>query len=361
MSKIEEKKIHYEILRVIACFFVIFNHTQANGYDLFTQCSFSNPIIWLYMSISIACKVAVPIFFMVSGALLLKKEENLITLYKKRVLRFFCILVVFSFFYYIVDIALHNETAFDLKRFFLTLYESYWNYSFWFLYAYLAFLICLPVLRPLARGLSVNDYRYLIVLVFIFRAVLPVLEFLIWKGEHTLNSRFSVSWLGDAIVIYPLLGYFCEYKTEHIQKKQILALWGLSLMLVAVSCYTTYVKAQMDGYMNDDVSQTFLGSFVLVYSATLFLSVKLLCERIEMSNAIKRICLSISSSTFGIYLFHILILSKNPWFEKVWDFLHLSLHLNTMLSAFVGVTLIMIIGYVMTVLCKKIPIVKKLF
>ena len=62
------KKIYIEVLRCIAIFFVIFNHTEEYGFDLYKETAETWPYI-IYLTISILCKAAVPIFFMISGGL----------------------------------------------------------------------------------------------------------------------------------------------------------------------------------------------------------------------------------------------------------------------------------------------------
>lgn len=355
-----DRKIYLEVLRIVACFFVIFNHTQNNGYDLYTQCAFSQPVFWIYLSVSIICKVAVPLFFMISGALLLDRDESLKDLYRKRVLRYFIVLLFFSAVYYLIDYITEKETALNPGRFLLRLYESEWSYSFWFLYAYLAYLIALPLLRSFARGLSDRNYLYLLILTFIMNGARPVVEYLISGGSHTINQNFDFSWLGASIVLYPLLGYYLAHRAPLCDGRRLAFLWGLSLLLLSLSCYATYLKALADGYMSDNVSQTFFMSFVMVYSSAFFMSARSLCDRIKIRAACRTVILSVSSATFGIYLLHLIVLSKNPWFDHVWSFLHKTIHLNFMLSAFVAVFLVMIICYVLTLILKRIPLIRRL-
>ncbi|MDE6212988.1 MAG: acyltransferase, partial [Lachnospiraceae bacterium] len=75
------KKVYYEWIRLIACFFVIFNHLK--GYVLFMNASGIKQAF--YMVLSAITKINVPLFFMVSGALLLEKQENIVTVLKKRI------------------------------------------------------------------------------------------------------------------------------------------------------------------------------------------------------------------------------------------------------------------------------------
>ena len=77
MKIIKNNKILYlEIMRIIAIFFVIFNHTNKMGYLAFMNYSYSDLRYWLYMFVSIFCKFSVPLFFMISGALYLEKEHS---------------------------------------------------------------------------------------------------------------------------------------------------------------------------------------------------------------------------------------------------------------------------------------------
>lgn len=92
----KEKRLDYEVLRLIAIVGVVFNHTSGRGFDLYMAegCSGINYVGSLLLGI--LCKIAVPLFFLVSGGLLLAKEERIRTVLVKRVLRILLALVIFS-------------------------------------------------------------------------------------------------------------------------------------------------------------------------------------------------------------------------------------------------------------------------
>ena len=102
----KKKLIYLEIMRIIAAFFVIFNHTGAigGGFELFIDQPLGSLRYWLYLLISICCKFAVPIFFMISGALLLARNEPIKVVLKKRLLPICIALLVFSFGYYLGEL-----------------------------------------------------------------------------------------------------------------------------------------------------------------------------------------------------------------------------------------------------------------
>lgn len=74
-----KRTLWLDILKIIACFLVIVNH--AGGYVLGNNPS-KITIIFYCVNFAI-CKIAVPIFIMVTGSLLLKKESSYNDITKK--------------------------------------------------------------------------------------------------------------------------------------------------------------------------------------------------------------------------------------------------------------------------------------
>ena len=100
-KKEKSYKIYLEMIRVLACYMVIFNHTEDNGFWLYMFQDSHKPIYWIYHFISVFVKANVPLFLMVSGAVLLKKEESLKIIYTKRIPKILAALIVFSFISYV--------------------------------------------------------------------------------------------------------------------------------------------------------------------------------------------------------------------------------------------------------------------
>ncbi len=79
-KKSNNKILYLEIIRIIAAVFVVFNHTDSLGYQLYMEFSCDSWRLLVYMIPSICCKVAVPLFFCISGALLLNRDESIKTI-----------------------------------------------------------------------------------------------------------------------------------------------------------------------------------------------------------------------------------------------------------------------------------------
>lgn len=68
MKKENNKIVYLEILRIIACYLVLVNHSADFIYP-------NSTFAWvIYYSRFMLCKVAIPIFFMISDYLLLKND-----------------------------------------------------------------------------------------------------------------------------------------------------------------------------------------------------------------------------------------------------------------------------------------------
>ena len=131
-----QRHLDIELIRIIACFFVIFNHTGEDGFFLFSRYDWKSISFWIYLMISIFCKCSVPLFFAVTGALLLEKEETAGRLWRHRIGRTGLILLFWSFFYYLEEIRLGWRT-FQIGEFAGQFFYGDWNLSFWYLYAYI--------------------------------------------------------------------------------------------------------------------------------------------------------------------------------------------------------------------------------
>lgn len=179
----KEKMAYLEMLRVIALFCVLINHT-VNG-ELFWQELGGKK--WFVLLVEfLFCRINVPLFLMISGVLLLGRVDT----YEKCLRRAFRILVdivIFSLLYYIwqchgtgMEVSMAEFRARVLREEITT--------PLWYLYMYLGILILLPLLQRMAARMEKRDYQYLIVLAIVACGSLPVAGHYI--GWLRLNPEF---------------------------------------------------------------------------------------------------------------------------------------------------------------------------
>lgn len=117
---------------------------------------------------------------MISGALLLGKDESWQDIFIHRLSQIGGATLFFSGLYYGVTgvISLRHNESFGLSvsAFMRGILSGNIVGAYWYLYAYMGYLIALPFLRRVAKGLGTFDIGILIGSNFIFCTFLPLLN-----------------------------------------------------------------------------------------------------------------------------------------------------------------------------------------
>ncbi len=288
-------------------------------------------------------RVGVPLFFMLSGYLLLPRTESLRDFYSKRVLKIVIPFVVWSIVYISLDCAgKPGVCTFDYLRPYILLEKSFFH--LWFLYSSLGIYLVMPALRLMIRpGMNTTFLWYLIVLWILFQPVRTLMDqFLHW--DLNINSQLSIGFLP-----YFFLGYLLG-ELPLTRRRLILAavVFTVSAVFVIVATYLmTRSSGQFNGYFYD-----YLTIGVIPETGAAFLLLRRLSDvgffASERFHALMR---TVAGSTFGLYLVHILIL---------WGLQYL--HIDTFLGfalwtvPFIA-TLVFVLAYFAARLLQKIPIV----
>lgn len=201
----KERKNYLDVIKVISIINVFFGHTGYDGMHMYeVSTGFNHYMSFFIREFSHYCSF---MFFLISGVLLLKKEEDLKTVLKKRVGRYVVLVLVVEsiriIYYHIVSGVMDQ---FSFKVFFKTLYSTNVIEQYWFLHSYLAFLILLPFIRMIAKSLTKQTALYLLSLLCIFEVILVFFE----AAFHLDRIAVALPLLNDIFVL-PLMGYCVEY------------------------------------------------------------------------------------------------------------------------------------------------------
>lgn len=356
--------VHIEILRVIAICFVVFNHTWTSGFMLYSAVGRSYRYYYPLVFLSILCKIAVPVFFMISGALLLGREESYRELYAKRVARMLFVLILFSFVEYCYKLAMGAGSVgaavravmdgFHPADFLRGIYSEEQAAAYWYLYAYLAFLVMLPLLRKMVRVMRAEDYRYLAILQLVIVGVLPILEYLLWGGQGMLQSDFSIVLVTTDCVFYSLMGYAMEHVLDkrRYTGRNALLLTAVGILAIVICCILTTDRMQLTG---EKTAEVFHNSLIALPACAVYFTAKFLCGKYRLPGIIRRAAAEIGSTVFGIMLLED-ILRK----ELAGIFESLKPTLGIFPACVVWVAAVVASGAVLTWLLKRIPGVKRL-
>lgn len=362
MRKLEKRNLlHIEFMRIIAAYLVIFNHTQKKGFFLFSCFNRGSMKYWGYMSISIFCKVAVFLFLMIAGALLLKKDIDLKTIWIKKISRMAGVLLVFSIVMYLGFGMEYGFETYSIMDFVKKIYTNQISTIYWYLYVYIAFLMALPFLRAIVKTIKEVHYKYIFILYIVFTAIIPCVEYCLFQGNIRMYSGVSPSWLFTNIVFWPLMGYYVENVFD-IKKctKKLLGIWGLlSLIGIGISSYLTYYMHGITGICEEDSSQMFFATFIVFPCIMIYIGTKYYVVRHKITEFSKNIIKSIGKCSFGIYLIHILVKDLLSGLG-IWKIFRKEWQLNYMFSALLFCALTFAICYGVIFVLKKVPGLKQM-
>lgn len=234
---VKPKKHYIDILRTIAIYLLVLAHSGI-VMEYYTNDS-RHWVRLLCMFEESFARCGPDLFFVISGGLLLAREESLGELYGKRVFRHLLVIVIFSFISYVYELYMILGLSFReiwLRHYLLTMYSSLHYEPYWFMYSYLAYLVMLPLLRRMAQGMGRGDFLYFIGIMFALPAIESVMCIVTGGEVFTYSPSFN---LYLAAAFCPLMGYFIERRIEdrHFCLKNCLIAAGAVLLMLIIGTF----------------------------------------------------------------------------------------------------------------------------
>ena len=353
MNQSKRRTVYLDFIRIIAIYMVLFTHTGTNGFVLFLvkQTSYFYPF---YLFNGILIKSAVPLFFMVSGALLLGKKESNSQLIK-RFFKFFCVLIVASIVSYFYQHFRLGKTNFSIKDFLTIFYTKRITAAMWYLYAYLAYILMLPFLRCLAKNMDRRGFEWLF-LMYGLISILPMLEFIFSKGVYKHSPDFSF-FINCNYLFYPLMGYYIEHRLQSADftRRRIFLMITASILSITVCSVMTHWKCTIMDHWTERTCQTFFNSLIFIPSCTIFSCLKLFFEKHPPNEKTESLICTVGSSTFGLYLIENICLNET---RKI--FIWLNTYIPTIWASWIRVFVACVLGCMITMLVKRSSIIKRM-
>lgn len=110
----KKRKAYLEVMRVLAVILVVYNHLPA--YTLYMYSSGAKQIVT--MLLAVITRINVPIFLMISGALLLDREEDFVQVCRRRITRIVVALVLAQSVLFYAEWRWHSSHTIHLMRVF---------------------------------------------------------------------------------------------------------------------------------------------------------------------------------------------------------------------------------------------------
>ncbi len=348
----KKREIWLDVLRILASFLVIVNHTNS---DVFQSVTPESGTWWLSILWYALCKVAVPVFVMVSGAVLLGREDS----YRKCFGRFGRIvgaLLVFSYLYFVHGAWVHYglwPRALRLDIFLQKVWALEIADSFWYLYYYAGLMLALPLLQRLSCAMKGRDAWYLIGLSLGLGAGWPLLAHFV--PALALPKYFDVPLFSTTVGLF-----FAGWQLRKCAKPMHTMPWlmGLiaSVLLSAVLLHAEFVRMEGAGkywaFMDDRVQSSLL---VVTGAVSCFLLIRSLFDR-ALSEKMQRIWTELGGCAFGVYLLQ-------QWIIEQTEF-RLFIPLCSRMPAFPALLVweiaVFAIAVMAAMIMRRIPLLKKL-
>ena len=211
------KRIKYmDELRILACFLIILLHIIAIfSYKYFKIGSIEYAFTLFLSSFT---RVGIPLFFMMTGILMLnkKEEENYFEFFKKRVMKLIVPYIIFSIVYYIYNVITTHQPLriFELIR---QITSSTTSYHLWFMPAIITIYIFIPFIKKFVENLTNKELKLFILIVFVLTNGIVFVRSISEIYGYSLMSNFILSSL-MSYINYALLGYYLEKNNYKISK-----------------------------------------------------------------------------------------------------------------------------------------------
>ena len=349
---VKKRILSLDLIRVLAILGVIAIHTEN---ITASKTNYLGGISWWFANtIHSLIAVSVPLFIMISGALLLSKKdlssEYVLNKIKKQ---FFPPLLFWWFFYF-----MWNSRALsliDFKSFFINFFYADIGHLY-----FLQIIIGLYFFSPIVFKLVKNNFisKWLLVLSTVVVMTYEYLSFLVFKTYNQTNLLI----IFIPFIVYFVWGYYLSKVRLKVKQWWFIAL--ISFVITVFISYLTFISTNLfiknnTLFWTPDGGNLLWEPFtlpVLLLSGMIFVllnNIKIIFPNIFKSKRNNTFLILLSNISFGVYLIHPFVL------DRLDNIFNLAVHLTEMplwLYYFYRTSLISIVSSLIVVLISKLKI-----
>lgn len=276
-----KRELAFDILRVIAMCMVVVIHVS-NVYSR----SFGiigNKSFLVSLGFNTIARVSVPIFLMISGALLLDRSFNK-NKYFKRIIKYIILITVWDIIYLLWE---YFYLGITYDKLYMLLIEPY-RAHLWFLYT----IVTLYIIQPLLKIILEKSNKTIKVILLLIWFILSTLSLV----NYTIASIFTIfSYIGFFIIGKYLYNFI---KNNNLKKYNILLIL-LIIINISISIYLNYsYSLRYNSFYN--LFFAYRSPFIIFSSVALFILVITNYKKEKLPKIIKKL----SDVSLGVYLIH---------------------------------------------------------
>lgn len=284
-----QNKFGISFLRILATFSVIIIHVSGPMVVRFGEISFFDwNVANLFDSIS---RYSVPMFFMISGSLILGKNYGLFEFLKNRFGK-----ILFPFLFWSLVYSLFNRYVFQNETFsFVKIIKDVFygsEYHLWFVYALFGIYLITPILRKWIANASQKEILYVL---FIWGITLIISI----PGMNIYFPKINLSYF-TGFIGYFILGYYLKQYCFTKKTVPFLLIFFGATITIFGTYFMTLKKGSFYYYFYE-----YLSLNVLMVSSGLFLFFNKLSNSNAKTNSV---IIKLNATCFGIYLVHPFVL-----------------------------------------------------
>lgn len=341
-------RIYYlEVLRAVAALAVVALHlSSVNWYG------YIGSFNWIVFTvIAGTMRFCVPIFFMISGALFLRrdKEVPIRKMYRKNIFRMIVFLIFWAFLYQIYQLYTGQAEGNMVLTAVKNIIKGDVSVHLWFVYAIIGIYILIPVLKVFTDHADKRQLIYFLVIIFVMIGIVPVMRQSSWIGIRIILTNFDKLCFGSmgSYIGYVLLGHYLY--TYDFSKRGRYVVYAAGIAGVIFTILITIYRC-VSGNTCDETYFNYVMPNVALWSMAVFVFFKNACAQEGRMAGLVGYLSDISLGIYGIHLLIIFFLQN----------LGLStLSFNALLSVPVLYILVMVISMVIVSLLKKVPLLRK--
>lgn len=279
-----ERDFRLDKIRTLSMVLVVCVH--AANYYCRAMSSLSPASLFIACIFNAAARISVPAFFMISGALLLKKDydpkKN-----RRRIFTKLTTLVFITAVYYFWDRYFMKVGKISV----LSLLSQPERRLLWFLYAIIGLYIVLPFIKRMTDGMTPREEKLFLILFIIFGGLLYTLKIKFKYPVPIVGATYSLGYLVSGHII-------CKNMGKYDLKKFRLPLAVFSAVCFICSALTVFMSCRRTGKY-DSGQFSYRNIFIMLSSFCVFILLYSL-----MKNTQGKLTSVLSASSFGVYLFH---------------------------------------------------------
>ena len=285
-------------LRLMALYAVIILHCTAPLLMGYGKVSVND--WWVADFLNAMVRFAVPVFVMITGALLLHREYEIGGFLKKRLTRvvipfLFWSLVYVWYSWYNEEITFGADAWANTKQV-LHLLKYGSSYHLWYVYMLIGLYFFIPVIGKFVRNAPEKEILYFLIVWF---AVMLITQPYLTRYNPAVDMHYFAGYAG-----YLVLGHYLAFKDFNVKYlgRWMILLFVFSIILIAVGSRLLIQYPSWPGTMLYEP----VNPAVLTLSASIFIIVKLTVTK--MPPVITRMRDFAGKYNYGIYLAHALVL-----------------------------------------------------